>query len=524
MIPAATLTSEPIGQEADGYPVTRYHLQAQVVLSSRRVALALLALLLTISALVALKTRNTYDTGDSIQHYMIARFVPQHPLNLLDAWGKPLFTLVAAGPAQAGFLGMKLLQCALVALSAWLAYGVARRLHMTWPALVILLCYAAPDYFRIQFSGLTEPLFGTLLIGAVALAVADRPVLSTVLISWLPFVRSEGALLWGLWVLYLVWNGYWRALPWLALGYAVYSVVGGLALGDYGWLFTNNPYSLHSQYGSGRWATFVEHYPTLLGWPTTLLFAVGAVYMLRRLLVARNWGQRLFRAELLLLCGPIVVHTLAHSLFWAFGLFGSFGLTRVMTVLVPLCALVALRGLGWLAQGARTATARRWVLGGATAAVVLLTFAHDHTFKLSPNGTDIGHQANLHWRRDFTEQSDLMLADAGTAWLRQHDPSWRWHPIAFEHPYFPMVLNVDYFQPGLRAPLTHDYRPYLDGVPVGTYVFWDSWFAPVEGRLPLDQLEADKRFRKLWHGSIGAIIDDPGSWRHRLVIFEKVRQ
>ena len=52
----------------------------------------------------------------------------------------------------------------------------------------------------------------------------------------------------------------------LGLGYAVYSVVGGWFLGDYGWVFGGNPYGLHSQYGSGRWTHFLEHLPTLLGW------------------------------------------------------------------------------------------------------------------------------------------------------------------------------------------------------------------------------------------------------------------
>ncbi|RZL00941.1 MAG: hypothetical protein EOO62_23655, partial [Hymenobacter sp.] len=227
MIQLTEVSSQSITPE-DEYPVTRYDIQTRLVfsLSQSRIALGLLGVLLGVSVLVAFLTRNTYDTGDSIQHYLIARFVPQHPLNLLNAWAKPLFTLVAAGPAQGGFLGMKLLQCGIVALSAWLAYGIARRLRLPWPALVILFCYAAPDYFRIQFSGLTEPLFGLLLVGAVALAVADRPTASTILISWLPFVRSEGVLLWGLWVVYLVWNRNWRALPWLVLGYAVYSVIG----------------------------------------------------------------------------------------------------------------------------------------------------------------------------------------------------------------------------------------------------------------------------------------------------------
>ncbi|RZK53370.1 MAG: hypothetical protein EOO59_12555 [Hymenobacter sp.] len=234
---------------------------------------------------------------------------------------------------------------------------------------------------------------------------------------------------------------------------------------DYAWLFTNNPYALHSQYGSGHWTTFIEHFPTLLGWPLTLLFVLGGLAALGRAVALSAWKQRLFRAEIILIYGAIVVHTVAHTLLWAYGLFGSFGLTRVMAVLTPLCAIAALSGLAWLLRFAKTVAARRWLLAATTTIVVLMVFSRDHTFKLSPDGVPIGHEGNLHWRRDFREQTDLILADAATNWLRQHDPSWRWHPIAF-----------------------------------------------------------DPRFRELWRGTIKANPDDPDSWKFGAVIFEKTRQ
>ena len=98
-------------------------------IASDRRARLLLAALLGISVLMAFITRGTYDSGDSIKLYLFARYAFEHPLNLLESWAKPLFTLLAAGPAQAGFMGMKLFQCAVVATSAWGAYVVARSLR-----------------------------------------------------------------------------------------------------------------------------------------------------------------------------------------------------------------------------------------------------------------------------------------------------------------------------------------------------------------------------------------------------------
>lgn len=148
-----------------------YHADAAATAQRARL---LLAGLLLVSAITAVFTRGTYDSGDSVYHYVFAHYAFKHPLNLLDSWAKPVFTLLAAGPAQFGFLGMKLFQCAVVAASAWCAYVVARALRLPAPELAILFAYAAPDYFLIQFSGLTEPLFGLLLVAAVALAMRGR--------------------------------------------------------------------------------------------------------------------------------------------------------------------------------------------------------------------------------------------------------------------------------------------------------------------------------------------------------------
>lgn len=497
-----------------------YSVTFRLAIGARQLPVLLVMLLLATSALVAYLTKYTYDSGDSIYHYLFAHFAPQHPENLLNAWAKPLFTLLAVLPSQAGFLGMKLFQCALVALSAWLAYTTARALRLPWPALAILFCYACPDYFRVQFSGLTEPLFGLILVGAVALAVTNRPNWSAALITWLPFVRSEGFLLLGIWFVYLVWNRNWRALPLLFLGYAAYSVVGGFILGDFGWVFTNNPYALHSQYGSGSWLRFLEHLPTLLGWVVLGLFVVGGLRMLTRVFSLAEWSRSLFRAELFLIYGSVVVFVAAHSIFWALGLFGSFGMTRVLTVLTPLFAVAALSGLAWITQAVPTAKARRWVATGVVALTVGLLFGSDHGYT-NEEGMLVGHHSNLHWRRDFQLNPDLVLAHTAAAWMNKNQPGWRWHPVAFEHIYYSVALDVDLFDLKVRPLLTREWRPDLDALPMGTYVFWDGWFCPVEGRLPLEMLQKDKRFKQLWRGSTPMDRGSPDGGRFQSVIFQK---
>ncbi|MBF9143085.1 hypothetical protein [Hymenobacter properus] len=506
----------------DTYQTTAYDMRLRLVLSDKRVAWLLSAILLGVSVLVAFLTKSTYDSGDSIHHYLFAKSVLQHPENLLDSWAKPVFTLLAALPAQSGFLGMKLYQCVVVAVSAQSAYVVARRLRLPWPALAVLFCYGAPDYFRIQYSGLTEPTFGLLLIGAVALAVTNRPVWSAALLSFLPFARSEGAMFLAIWMVYLVWGRHWRALPFLLLGYVVYSFVGGLMLGDFTWIFTKNPYGFHSQYGHGLWSRFVENLPTLLGWPILLFSIVGGLRMLWRATRPAEWRQPSFRAELLLIYGSIVAFIFIQSAFWALGLFGSFGMTRVLTVLTPLFAVAALGGLAWLSQLGRTARTRNLIATAGVAAVVFLLFTHDINY-WAESGINVGGRSTLHWRRDFQPAPDMVLADRGANWLKRYNTGYRWHPVAYTHPYFAVPMDVDMFDSTASPPLTRDWAPYLDGVPMGTYVYWDSWFCPVEAHLPLDMLQKDGRFKQLWRDSIPVDASRPTGDQFRAVLFEKVK-
>ncbi|MBH8570310.1 hypothetical protein KB206_15570 [Microvirga sp. STS02] len=521
MIKISDWNSQVVAQKGTRQ-TTAYDMRLRVLLNNELIAWLLSVVLLGVSVLVAFLTKNTYDSGDSILHFLFARAVPQHPENLLDPWAKPVFTLLAALPSQGGFLGMKLFQCVVVAVSARLAYVTARQLQLPWPALAILFCYAAPDYFRVQFSGLTEPTFGLVLIAAVALAVTNRPVWSAVVLSFLPFVRSEGSMFLGIWTVYLVWNRSWRALPFLFVGYAVYSFVGGLVLGDFTWVFTKNPYGLHSQYGHGLWGRFVESMPTLLGWPLLVFAVLGGLRMLWRATKLREWLQPLFRAELLLIYGSIVAFIVMQSAFWAFGLFGSFGMTRVLVVITPLCVVAALSGLAWLSQLGSSARVRGLIATAGVVAVVVMLFSHDYTYQ-AESGTNVGWRSTLHWRRDFQESPDMILADQGAAWLKNHDAGYKWHPISFSHLYFAVPMDVDIFNLDAKPPLTKDYAPYLDGVPVGTYIYWDGWFCPVESHLPLELLQKDSRFKQLWKGSIPMDLSNLAGPTFQSVIFERVR-
>jgi len=466
-----------------------------------------LAIGVLVSVSFVFLTKNTYDSGDSILHYVFARFAPQHPLNLLDNWAKPLVTLLMAGPAQLGLRGVMLWQCALVGASAWLSYWVAERLRIPYAALAVLLCYTAPDYFRIQFSGLTEPLFGFLLIASVALLASGRAGWSAGLVSWLPFVRSEGFILLGLWVLCLAWQRQWRALPGLLLGYMVYSAIGGIVLGEPGWVFGRNSYPTISPYGHGGWSTFAVALLYLMGWVMTVLVVLGGAQLAWRATRQASWRNSAFQIELLLVYGVVGTFLVAHTLFWALGLFGSAGMTRVLAVLPPLLAIIALRGLSCLLLLGRTALAQQRIALGVSG----LAFGFLFT----------GLHMEMRWQRDFAQPGDLALIEQATAWYQQQ-PKLAHRQIVTQHPGVVAALDIDVFAHKAWAPVAAFGHPQLGKLAPGTIVFWDNWFSPTEGGLPLDSLQKNPHFRQRWGGRAQRQADDEGQGLCQLRVFEKL--
>ena len=71
--------------------------------------LLLLSLLyLGSSIFILLLFTGTGNEADSINHYLFAKYAPEHPNLFFNHWAKPLFTLIASPFAQFGFVGVKI--------------------------------------------------------------------------------------------------------------------------------------------------------------------------------------------------------------------------------------------------------------------------------------------------------------------------------------------------------------------------------------------------------------------------------
>ena len=150
----------------------------------------LIILLSTLSVVlfsVAILTDGTGDSGDSVTHYLFARYAFIHPTNFIDHWAKPVFVLVASGFAQFGFMGVKLMNVAIAICTAFFIFRIALKLEIKNAILAPVFLFAFPLYTISIFSGLTEPLFGLMLTLSIWLVLNNKLTAGLILISFLPF-------------------------------------------------------------------------------------------------------------------------------------------------------------------------------------------------------------------------------------------------------------------------------------------------------------------------------------------------
>ena len=157
----------------------------------KRLTPYLLGALIALDLVLVMLNKSTYDSGDSILHFLQSKQALSYPRYFMDHWAKPLFVLLSCGFSHFGWWGMKLFNSLCILLSTYYAALLFKKYGLPqWFA--ILLCFSAPAFFLVQSSGLTEPLFTLFLTASVYYLHTDNNRLAGGILSFLPFVRSEG--------------------------------------------------------------------------------------------------------------------------------------------------------------------------------------------------------------------------------------------------------------------------------------------------------------------------------------------
>jgi len=372
------------------------------------------------SSVILIYCNGTGAEADSINHYLFSKYAFQHPELLVDHWAKPIFTLISSPFSQFGFIGIKFFNAVCVYFASLFMYRIAKKLNLKHPILALLFYFLFPISFTTTFSGFTEPLFALALSISIYLFQQKRYLGAAILVSFLPFIRSEGLLFIGVFGLFFLHHKLWKAILFLGIGHLVYSIVGFLHYQDILWVFTKIPYAhLSSHYGGGSLFHFAEKLNYLLGIPLLIFFLLG---MLRSVSLLRSRQISLALISLLFL-----VFFIAHSLFWHLEIFNSMGLKRVFAAVSPLMALICLYGFNLL-DNIKHPTIKRMSLAIGLGITLIFPFTANPA---AVDWTDLN--------RTTAQKNAVLVADF------IHSHSIQFDRLVYTDPYLCELLAVDPF-------------------------------------------------------------------------------
>jgi hypothetical protein len=420
----------------------------------------------------------TGDEGDSVSHFLYAKWAFQHPDNFFNHWAKPLFVLLASPFAQFGFTGIKLFNVLNFLLAQYCIYKIAEHLKFPYPILPAALYMIAPMNVYLTLSGLTEPLFASILALSILLTIQNRNFTAALIMSFLPFIRTEGLLFCGLLGGYFLLSGRYKYIPVLLTGHIAYSIVGMFAGKNILWVFNENPYAFFSSnYGKGNWDHFIIKMPEITGWGIYIGLILGLIYGFIKLVsFFKERQNNNYLAEMILVFGGIWAFFFFHTFAWAKGVFNSFGLLRVFTGIMPLIVLTAASGFLALGQAIIREEKFKLFLAGIIVLLILNDFIPKSSYSFN-------QQTHFSLRAD----QELHLQVAG--YLKKNYPEYKKAVFYFQAPYLSETLSINIFDSIVYRSM-HDYRENKPR-PANYFIVWDDWYAPVDAHVELDRISAD---------------------------------
>ena len=408
------------------------------------------------------------DPGDGIMHFFIAQGSWYQPELFLHHWGKPFFILVSSPFAQFGFNGMVVFNILIFTSTVLIAFRILSKLGVSvWLQLLFpLVLLVAHDFSETILGGMTEPLFNLALMLALLLLQEKKFMWFAIVLSLMPFMRSEGQLPVLLGFFLLLYNKSYKHIPFLATGFIVYAFVGLIVYHDFWWYFTRSAYNMENGiYGKGPWNHYLVSYKNYLGNPGLYIVLLGIPSMII-LAFKKRWKD--LQLEWWFFAYGIVVGVIVlHSYFLATGQNGALGLTRIATQGIPIFVLLHLY---YLSRFKLFNHVGFTAVFGIFAGILVTTLAQT---KIYPKKADaLEHQVIA--AADFMKQQTL-----GDSKVYYHYPlfSFRYG----ENPFQPDRRLIHYSFANLDESMKTVLKP-------GDFIVRDSHFGPMEANVQLKDI------------------------------------
>lgn len=428
---------------------------------------------LLILLILAFYTDGMAGGGDAINHFMFAKFSWKHHELFFDHWAKPVFTILSSPFAQLGYKWVKVFNVLIAVTAAYFTFRSAKILSIRNAFLVAFFYFGSTLNVTVTLSALTEPLFALVLILSIYYYLKKQPIAATIIISFLPFVRSEGLIMLCIFVVYLLLTKRMKLIPLLLTGHFIMSIAGYFYYHDVLWVFNKIPYAKnYHNYGSGTWDHFIITMEFMIGPVLYSLLIIGGLAFV--FLIKKKFSEQFFFEKLILVYGVFVGFFFAHSAFWALGIFNSLGLGRVFVGVMPLLILIAIEGLNTILQFFGKESTKKIVLAVLTSLVIIFPF-----FK---------NPAGYNFERDFDYTNGRLMQHQIIPYLQTKFPSYKIYSSVIDFPFF---MDIDFKDDKKYASLS-SLNPDFS-LKENEVIIWDNWFSVVEEHITEEALKSQLR-------------------------------
>jgi hypothetical protein len=457
---------------------------------------SLFILFLVISSI----SEGTLGGADDISHFKISKYSWKYPSLLLDHWGKPVFTLLSSPFAQFGYTGMRVFNIIAGLLTAFLCFRICRFADFKSPGLVVIFVCFTPVYFMLLLTGMTEILFSLVLVTALYFVIKKRFIFSAIVLSFLPFVRNEGVVIFPVFIILYTLRYKFKAIPFLLTGVVIYSIVGYFYYHDFFWLANNLPYQGENIYGHGQILHFIKATKVILGIPLAVLFVLG-LFIVSFRFFAGDFRNETVQIEFLLILGAFISYYVAHTYVWWKGIGNSLGLERVIAGVCPLACIIAVKGSDFVVE---RILRFKWLK--ITGYIGLLYFIISTPFKV--------------YQVPVPLNDNQQLIKVAAKWLSES--SYKNNKIFYYDPYVFFYLGVDPYDNSQTQEKVNNPAKPEENIPDGSIVVWDAHFGPNEGRLPIENLQNNTHFLLLNKFAPKEPYKVLGGYDYEIYIFQKV--
>jgi hypothetical protein len=442
--------------------------------------------------IIYLKADTTYDQGDGVVHYQIARYSWKYPHLFLDLWGKPFFTLISSPFAQFGLKGINIFQALNAAAICWFLFSIASKIKLKFAWTIPAFVFFAPVYFAVMNSGLVEVCFGMMYLFSFWLVFNKKYCASALVASLLPFVRPEAYVVMPLLAVIYAYRRKFLAIPLLLTAAIIYSIIGYSYYKDIWWIIHQNYQLVGDSYPGMKGSYF--HY---FGFYNQIWGSVYTVLLLLGIGIILTQAYRLFRSKpehefveevFVLFLGSTIGCFILHSLLCGMpGILNNLGMLRYLAVLIPSSALIALIGFNMINLPAFTKF--NFLKAAIVIMVVILVIRSSFAQRYYP----------------FKPNTEQLVMKQMSSYIKSTCPDFK--KVFYWHPLLPLFAELDPYDIKRVEMLWSASLESLNQMPDSTLILWDSHFMKGEGQIPFKWLSENPNFTMLKHYQFGN--DDP---------------